>query len=81
MSSVYELMTNCCAIGKTIRKLLRERLALTFQFVVSKLQKLLQNVMQTHLDQLAEFGPLPLNVCVTSELQHKLLKSDTKCNK
>ena len=66
---------------KTIRKLLRERLALTFQFVVSKLQKLLQNVMQTHLDQFAEFGPLPLNVCVTSEPQHKLLKSDTKCNK
>ena len=81
MSSVYELMTNCCAIGKTIRKLLRERLALTFQYVVSKLQKLLQNVMQTHLDQFAEFGPLPLNVCVTSEPQHKLLKSDTKCNK
>ena len=65
MSSVYELMTNSCAIGKTIRKLLRERLALTFQFVVSKLQKVLQNVMQTHLDQFAEFGPLPLNVCVT----------------
>ena len=65
MSSVYELMTNCCAIEKTIRKLLGERLALTFQFVVSKLQKVLQNVMQTHLDQFAEFGPLPLNVCVT----------------
>ena len=37
----------------------RERLALTFQFVVSKLQKLLQNVMQTHLDQFAEFVPFP----------------------
>ena len=48
-----------------MRKLFRERSALTFQFVVSKLQKVLQNVMQTYLDQFAEFGPLPLNVCVT----------------
>ena len=63
MSSVYEHMTNCCAIGEIIRKLLRERLALTSQFDVSKLQKVLQNVIQTHLDQFAEFGPLPLNVC------------------
>ena len=39
MSSAYELMTNCCAIEEIIRKLLRERLALTSQFDVSKLQK------------------------------------------
>ena len=70
MSSVYGLMTNCCAIGEIIRKLLRERLALTSQFDVSKLQKVLQNVIQTHLDQFAKFGPLPLNVCVT--VSHKV---------
>ena len=50
---------------KNYKETVGERLALTFQFVVSKLQKVLQNVMQTHLDQFAEFGPLPLNVCVT----------------
>ena len=70
MSSVYELMTNCGAIGEIIRKLLREKLALTSQFDVSKLQKVLQNVIQTHLDQFAEFGPLPLNVCMT--VSHKV---------
>ena len=70
MSSVYELMTNCCAIGEIITKLLRERLALTSQFDVSKLQKVLQNVIQTPLDQFAKFGPLPLNVCVTES--HKV---------
>ena len=57
MSLVYELLTNCCAIGEYIRKLLREKLALTSQFDVSKLQKVLQNVIQTHLDQFAKFGP------------------------
>ena len=70
MSSVYELMTNCCAIGKIIKGLLRERLALTSQFDVSKLQKGLQNVIQTHLDQFVKFGPLPLNVCVI--MSHKV---------
>ena len=70
MSSVYELKTNCCAIGEIIRKLLREKLALTFQFDISKLQKVLQNVIQTHLDQFAKFGPLPLNVYVT--VSHKV---------
>ena len=70
MSSVYELMTNCCAIGEIIRKLLRERLALTSQFDVSKLQKVLQNVIQTHLDQFAKFDPLSLNLCVT--VSHKV---------
>ena len=56
MSLVYEFMTNCCAIGEIIRKLLREKLALTSQFDVSKLQKVFQNVIQTHLDQFAKFG-------------------------
>ena len=51
-------------------KLLKERPVLTSQFDVSKLQKQLQSVIQIYLDQSANFGPLPLNVCVT--LNHKI---------
>ena len=43
----------------------KERPVLTSQFQVSKLQKQLPTVIQIHLDQCANFGPLPLNVCVT----------------
>ena len=46
-------------------KLFEERPVLTFQFDVSKLQKQLRSVKQTHLDQSANFGSLPSNVCVT----------------
>ena len=48
-----------------LMKLFRERSALTSQFDVSKLQKQLRGVIQIHLDQSANFGPLSLNVCVT----------------
>ena len=44
----------------------RERPVLTFQFDVTKLQKQLQKVMQIHLDQSANFGPLPINACMTT---------------
>ena len=50
---------------KNYKETVERKTCINFQFVVSKLQKVLQNVMQTHLDQFAEFGPLPLNVCVT----------------
>ena len=43
----------------------KERPVLTSQFQVSKLQKQLPTVIQIHLDQCANFGPLPLNVCMT----------------
>ena len=46
-------------------KLHKKRPVLTSQFQVSKLQKQLPTVIQIHLDQCANFGPLPLNVCVT----------------
>ena len=51
-------------------KLFKERPVLTSRFDVSKLQKQLPSVIQIHLDQCANFGPLPLNVCVT--ISHKI---------
>ena len=65
LSSINEYMTNCFVISEIVRKLFRERPVLTCQFDVSKLQKQLRDVIQIHLDQCANFGPLPLNVCVT----------------
>ena len=53
-----------CNLSK-ISALHKERPVLTSQFQVSKLQKQLPTVIQIHLDQCANFGPLPLNVCVT----------------
>ena len=50
-----------------------KQLALTSQFDVSKLQKQLRSVIQTHLDRSANFGPLSTNAC-DSEPQHKSLK-------
>ena len=46
-------------------KLYKERPKLTSQFDVSKVQKQPSSVIQVHLDQSANFGPLNLNVCVT----------------
>ena len=46
-------------------QLFRERHVLTAQFDVSKLQKQLRSVIPTHLDQSANFDPLPVNECVT----------------
>ena len=43
----------------------RERPVLTSQFDASKLQKQPSSVIQVHLDQSANFGPLSLIVCVT----------------
>ena len=43
-----------------------ERAVLTSQFAVRDLQKQLRSVMRIHLDQSASFGPLPLNVHVTT---------------
>ena len=43
----------------------QERRVLTSEFDVSNLQKQLRGVIQIHLDQCANFGPLPLNLCVT----------------
>ena len=65
MSSIYKFMTNCCVISTKLTKLYRERPVLTSEFKVSKLQKQLRRVMQIHLVQSANFGPLPLNVCMT----------------
>ena len=65
LSSINEIMTNCFVISEDIRKLFRERPVLTSQIDVSKLPKQPSSVMQIHLNQCANFGPLPLNVCVT----------------
>ena len=51
----------------------KERPVLTSQFQVSKLQKQLPTVIQIHLDQSANFGPLSTNAC-DSKPQHKSLK-------
>ena len=54
-------------------KLYKKRPVLTPQFDVNKLQKQLRSVIQTHLDQSANFGPLSTNAC-DSKPQHKSLK-------
>ena len=54
-------------------KLYKKRPVLTPQFDVNKLQKQLRSVLQTHLDQSANFGPLSTNAC-DSKPQHKSLK-------
>ena len=65
MPSIEEIMTNICVNLAKIMKLQCKRPVPTSQFHVSKLQKQLQSVIQIRLDQSANFGPLPLNVCVT----------------
>ena len=50
---------------KNIIKLFRERPSLTSQFDVSKRHKQLESVIHIHFDQYANFGLLPLFVCVT----------------
>ena len=52
-------------IRMQLMKLYKERPELTSQFDVSKVQKQPSSVIQVHLDQSANFGPLTLNVCVT----------------
>ena len=49
---------------------------LNSQFDVSKLQKQLQSVIQIELNQSAEFGLLPLIVCVT--VSHNVAFNSTK---
>ena len=56
-----ELLWNLSKKIKTYRK----RPVLTSQFEVSKLQKQLRSVIQTHSDQSTNFGPIPINVCMT----------------
>ena len=56
-----------------IMQLYKKRLVLTSQFDVSKLQKQLRSVIQSHLDQCANFGPLSTNAC-DSKPQHNSLK-------
>ena len=62
MSSIYELRRKFCVILAKLVTLHKERPVLTSQFQVSKLQKKLPTVIQIHLDQCANFGPLPLHV-------------------
>ena len=52
-------------IRMQLMKLYKERPELTSQFDVSKVKKQPSSVIQVHLDQSANFGPLNLNVCVT----------------
>ena len=52
-------------IRMQLMKLYKERPELTSQFDVSKVQKQPSSVIQVHLDQSANFGPLNLNVCLT----------------
>ena len=52
-------MTKVCVIWVKLMKLKCQRPVLKSHFDVSKLQKQLQSVIQIHLDQSANFGPLP----------------------
>ena len=73
ISSKYEPMTKIWRNLIKIMKLYKKRPVLTPQFDVNKLQKQLRSVIQTHLDQSANFGPLSTNAC-DSKPQHKSLK-------
>ena len=65
MSSIQRTYINfLCNLSK-IMKLYKKRAVLTCQFDVSKVQKQLRSVIQIHSDQSDNFGPLPINVCVT----------------
>ena len=46
-------------------KLFSEQPLLTSQFDMSNIQKQVRSVIRNHLDQCANFGPFPINVCVT----------------
>ena len=66
--NVFNIRTedeNFFLIRMQLMKLYKERPELTSQFDVSKVQKQPSSVIQVHLDQSANFGPLTLNVCVT----------------
>ena len=58
-------MTKSFVIWVNLTKLQSKEPVLNSQFDVSKLQKIFQSVIQIHLDQSGNFGPLPLVVCVT----------------
>ena len=83
--SIYELMTKFNVLWAKLVQLYNNRLVLTSQFDVSKLQKQHPSVIRIHLDQSAKLGPLPWNVCMTvnhnvafNSMNHE---SDTKCIK
>ena len=80
MYSIHDVTTIFCVLWVKSTKLFKERSALTFQFDVSKLQKQFWSVIQTHLDQSANFGPLSTNAC-DNKPQHKSLKVTRNCNK
>ena len=65
MLSIYNLSENFCVIWAKFMKLHKDRPVLTSQFDVSKPQKQVRSVIQIYLDQSSNFGPLPLNICVT----------------
>ena len=52
-------------------KLFSQQPLLTSQFDMSNIQKQVRSVIRNHLDQCANFGPLPINVCVT--VNHNVL--------
>ena len=58
-------MTNFIVICGKVMILHCKQPALTSQFKISRLQKQIQSVIQTHLDQSANFCSLMLTVCVT----------------
>ena len=74
MSSIYELKTKIFLIRMQLMKLYKEQPELTSQFDVSKVKKQPSSVIQVHLDQSANFGPLNLKCMRDSKQQHKLLK-------
>ena len=65
--NVFNIRTDdedLCNLSK-LSEIGKERPTLTSQFDVSKLEKQVRSVTLIRLNQCANFGPLPLNVCVT----------------
>ena len=71
MASIYEFMTKFCVVWAKLMKLFSQQPLLTSQFDMSNIQKQVRSVIRNHLDQCANFGPLPINVCVT--VNHNVL--------
>ena len=72
MFLINELRTKFCVIWSKLMKLHKKRPVLSSHFDVSKLQKQLRSVIQTHLDQSANFGMLSTNACDSKPLHNSL---------
>ena len=80
MFLINELGTKFCKIWSKLMKLHRKRPVLTSQFDVRKLQKQLRSVIQIHLEQSANFGPLSTNAWDNKPLHNSLKVTQNATN-